>query len=626
MDLSRWPKATDRWQQMVPSRLVQEDLFFDGKILADFAKYLQREQKLPLAAKLWLLAAARFGPDPTERDAQAAGRLACELEASWDSYLQAPDGCCSDDDAQACFGDCATSSSSRMHRTASRSSAVPEYPVVPGGHIVDHENMMYEFAVSAMVGIRVAVECQATFDGAFVSATGADTAADVDALWKASFSDLNLVECLQNACVSYQVPPEGTPYSAATSAVTAGRLTLPFVIEDYCPQLFAQVRRLSGISNDQVFRSLCRPDVELVEFKTNSRSGEFFFFSHDSRFLLKTITRREAEVLIRMLPDMIRRFGEAPHSLLCRYLGLYHIQQTNEEFDLLFAVMASVTQNTRPVHLAYDLKGSTRGRLSMVGELVGKDLNFKRDVGTLLLSPHVAQQLMRTHSEDLEILQRHAVLDYSVLLHVFDSRAPPGRSLFRQQSEGHGQGSQGMRHNATQHSQVRLATGHIPVSQSILVSVAGPGLAPTTRNEGHEAGEGAAGPAPDWNPAEGVWSSDGRFLYTLGLIDLLIPYYWKKKIEAASYEVIYCGSTAAASAVAPEAYAERQIAMMERICMASKRSDDVDGGGEAAPVGFPCPCFRRLPGRRSGGHPSDGETTDVETSEDTSDDGESSSG
>lgn len=502
---------------------------------------------------------------------------------------------------------------------------MPDYPVVSGGQIVSQDNLMYEFAVSAMMGIRVVVECQSMFDNAFVATTGARTAADMDAWWKASLPDLSLVECLQNACVVYEVPPEGTAYSAPTMELTGGRLTDTFLIEDYCPQLFAQVRRLSGISNEQVFRSICRPDVELVEFKTNSRSGEFFFFSHDGRFLLKTITRREAEVLIRMLPDMIRRFEEAPHSLLCRYLGLYHIKQAAEEFDLLFAVMASVTQNARPVHLAYDLKGSTRGRLSPDGELVGKDLNFKRDGGTLLLSPQVAQQLVRTHSEDLEILQKHAVLDYSVLLHVFDSLAPPGRSLYRQQAADDRKGLRAAA--APAGSTVRLATGHIPVANSGWASLVGPSVVAIVHNEGRETDKEEAGPAPDWNPAEGVWSSDGRFLYTLGLIDLLIPYYWKKKVEAATYEVIYCGSTAAASAVAPEAYAERQVDMMERICMVKDQRSDA-AAEAAVPVGggLSCPCFRRSPGRGPGGHQSDGETTDGETSEDASDDGESSVG
>ncbi|CAK0873314.1 unnamed protein product [Prorocentrum cordatum] len=122
---------------------------------------------------------------------------------------------------------------------------------------------------------------------------------------------------------------------------------------------------------------------------------------------------------------------------------------------------------------------------------------------------------------------------------------------------------------------VRLATGHIPATSSSWVPVAGPSVVAGARGGGRGPAEDAAWPAPDWNPAEGVWSSDGRFLYTLGLIDLLIPYYWKKKLEAASYEVIYCGSTASASAVAPEAYAERQADMMARICkIKSQRSDD----------------------------------------------------
>merc|ERR1711988_109755 len=89
-------------------------------------------------------------------------------------------------------------------------------------------------------------------------------------------------------------------------------------------------------------------------------------------------------------------------------------------------------------------------------------------------------------------------------------------------------------------------------------------------------------------PAEGIWSSDGRYLYTVGLIDCLIPYYWRKRIEAASYEIVYCGSTTAASAVAPDTYAERQIDMMEKICLGKEPAPQDVVVGPSCCV---CPCF-----------------------------------
>ena len=37
-------------------------------------------------------------------------------------------------------------------------------------------------------------------------------------------------------------------------------------------------------------------------------SGSFFFFSHDNRFLIKTMNKKERKILLNMLDDMIYNF------------------------------------------------------------------------------------------------------------------------------------------------------------------------------------------------------------------------------------------------------------------------------------------------------------------------------
>ena len=36
------------------------------------------------------------------------------------------------------------------------------------------------------------------------------------------------------------------------------------------------------------------------------RSGSFFFFSHDNKFIIKTMTTEELEVYLKMLPDYLK--------------------------------------------------------------------------------------------------------------------------------------------------------------------------------------------------------------------------------------------------------------------------------------------------------------------------------
>ena len=63
--------------------------------------------------------------------------------------------------------------------------------------------------------------------------------------------------------------------------------------KEYSPLIFRQLRERFGISSQDYMLSLTSEYV-LVEMFTNSKSGSFFFYSADYRFVLKTCTKREA--------------------------------------------------------------------------------------------------------------------------------------------------------------------------------------------------------------------------------------------------------------------------------------------------------------------------------------------
>ena len=54
-------------------------------------------------------------------------------------------------------------------------------------------------------------------------------------------------------------------------------------------------------------------------------SGGFFFLSPDRRYLIKTLTRAEQKVLLRMLPKYYEYLRTSPRTLLCRFYGCYAI-------------------------------------------------------------------------------------------------------------------------------------------------------------------------------------------------------------------------------------------------------------------------------------------------------------
>jgi hypothetical protein len=57
--------------------------------------------------------------------------------------------------------------------------------------------------------------------------------------------------------------------------------------------------------------------------KSQGRSGSFFFFSHNKRFIVKTIPKNELNTLNKILPDYAKHLHENPKSLLARIYGVY---------------------------------------------------------------------------------------------------------------------------------------------------------------------------------------------------------------------------------------------------------------------------------------------------------------
>ena len=62
-------------------------------------------------------------------------------------------------------------------------------------------------------------------------------------------------------------------------------------------------------------------DYNFIEFISNSKSGQFFFYSHDGHYMLKTQTKEENKFMKRILPHYYKYLTENPHSMLVRILG-----------------------------------------------------------------------------------------------------------------------------------------------------------------------------------------------------------------------------------------------------------------------------------------------------------------
>jgi 1-phosphatidylinositol-4-phosphate 5-kinase len=192
---------------------------------------------------------------------------------------------------------------------------------------------------------------------------------------------------------------------------------------DYAPMVFRHIRQICGISEqsymysvgpEQVLGNLLLGNLtSFTEKLSDGKSGSFFFYSHDEKFMIKSIPNSEFEVMLKILPDYynhIKQHGN--NTLLMKILACYQLN------DQVFIVLGNLFASAEKLSTIYDLKGSTIGRANPNG-FVKKDNDLKQSfpIGTL------RDEIINQMHHDVIFLQNHSLLDYSLLVGVHEREA-----------------------------------------------------------------------------------------------------------------------------------------------------------------------------------------------------------
>ncbi len=145
-------------------------------------------------------------------------------------------------------------------------------------------------------------------------------------------------------------------------------------IASYGGEQFRAVRRACGVCDDdfllsvgirQVIGSLLLGDLfGLSEQVSEGKSGSFFYWSQDGKYMVKTISRAESYQMRRMLVSYSDHLAAYPETLLMRVLGLYRLKLNNDKWDLI--IIQNIFGTSHGIHERFDLKGAFRplaGRL-----------------------------------------------------------------------------------------------------------------------------------------------------------------------------------------------------------------------------------------------------------------------
>ncbi|KAK2887469.1 hypothetical protein QQF64_013368 [Cirrhinus molitorella] len=299
-----------------------------------------------------------------------------------------------------------------------------------------------------------------------------------------------------------------------------------FKFKTYAPIAFRYFREMFGIRPDDYLCSLC--SEPLIELSNSGASGSLFYVSSDDEFIIKTVQHKEAEFLQTLLPGYFMNLNQNMRTLLPKFYGLYCVQADGKNIRIV--VMNNLLPRAVPMHLKFDLKGSTYKRRASPKERAKdvptyKDLDFMQDMpeGILLESDHY-NALCRTIQRDCRVLQSFKIMDYSLLVGIHNlDRAEASTSVPDTQKK---------------------APGQKPLYCTAIESIQGESKG-NTSPQPYE----SMGGIPAFN------SKGERLLVFIGIIDILQSYRLVKKLEHSWKALLHDGDTV--SVHRPSFYADR---------------------------------------------------------------------
>ncbi|XP_056146488.1 phosphatidylinositol 4-phosphate 5-kinase type-1 beta-like [Lampris incognitus] len=300
-----------------------------------------------------------------------------------------------------------------------------------------------------------------------------------------------------------------------------------FHLKSYAPLAFRYFRELFGIKPDDYLYSIYKDP--LIELSNPGASSSWFYLTSDDEFILKTVQRKEAEFLQKLLPGYYMNLNQNPRTLLPKFYGLYCI--TCGSVNIRVVVMNNVLPRTLGMHYKYDLKGSTYKRRASHKEHAKpsptfKDLDFQEMHEGLYFDADTYNALMKTLQRDCRVLESFKIMDYSLLLgiHVLDKKKV-----------------------------VRGTRADSPRGQKVLYS---------TALESIQGNIKGPEPVEDDETMGGIPAKhkDEKLLIFLGIIDILQSYRFIKKVEHSWKALVHDGDTV--SVHRPSFYADRFLKFM----------------------------------------------------------------
>ena len=203
-------------------------------------------------------------------------------------------------------------------------------------------------------------------------------------------------------------------------------------ITEYFPDKFDQLRKDDGITDDIMIKSFSPIKNKSAIDKmgeSKGKSGSFFFYSHNRKFIIKTITNEEKETMDKILIDYYLYIKSHGTTLITKIYGIYTVVIKNAS-----SVNVILMQNLfgcSPIHIErmFDLKGSsvqrkTKNVQNWRKDQVLKDMDYQwlTQVERKLINFNLEdiQEIKKNMESDINFYKRLSLMDYSLLFIIID--------------------------------------------------------------------------------------------------------------------------------------------------------------------------------------------------------------
>ena len=342
-----------------------------------------------------------------------------------------------------------------------------------------------------------------------------------------------------------------------------------FFLKEFAGIIFNNIRLLFGIDKESFISSISPQEfvTEIMissqtifeELCSTGKSGSLFYYTRDGRFIVKTISKKEYKFLKKILALYYNHLRDNPLSFLPKFLGCYRLirERKKRKYNIYFIVMINVFATSNHVDKRYDLKGSKIGRKVLKGtkednkilesgDMALKDLDFEHKKEKVYVGKK-KEIIIDQLEKDSKFLEQIGSNDYSLLLGI---------------------------HNYQPKSKQRISAPFpLRKSHTITSNLGSPYLlnkrnsiyrkitldkfsnsskeeneTKKLRNQLYDVDDG------------GIFSADGKYVYYIGIIDILTEYGFVKKTEHLCKMIRYCSEQM--SCIPPDKYKERYINYM----------------------------------------------------------------